>query len=204
MRATEFLREDIEDQQKVWSMIQQNCQPFINEIGGVEKLFSLPIYRGSFDSQNNTSIREIPVLPNRKPRNTQAEWHKAADEWFASTTGVLFRSHAIFADGNKEVGDSYGRGYSEIVIPIRQFNYCWSDIIRDMTLTLERTPREDDESEGDFVWNILDEGGYRFNSGLADAAQSECEIMINCEKVYLINPGFFYMIKNRLQDGSIK
>ena len=187
----------------VLNIIKTNCYPFITAMGGLSNAFMHPLFRGmeGVDFTINPLLK-ISVNQYRTPKDTSPEVHKIADRWFDRNTGIDFRSTSFFATGSFNVAHGYAlRGITARIMPIGNFNYCWSPVYEDMTSDFEvyeenniqdyadeaDTTIDDEDLIPDLVYDFLGNGNYQFNTGLLEAIESKHEIMFSCQSALIIS-----------------
>jgi len=168
----------------------EHCGPYLAEIGSLGQSF-LPmrrLYRGlSRAMADDATFAVIDVHQHRQPRDTLLEVHNMIDDWFRATmpTHIRYRSASVFCTGSLRVAQTYcaGGGLNAVaaVLPIGDYHYCWSTMYADLyrkVLGVTKTKSAIEE--------VLNNGGYKEDSGLRDAMNRGHEIMIHCQKAVLI------------------
>jgi hypothetical protein len=174
--------------------IAKNCKPFLNQVD--EQI--PPLYRGQSDwlTKVTDKLFQSATLKNRQPKDTLIKDHAIIDQWFLDQFGIRFRSnHIMFATGARSVG-FYGNPYS--VIPISNFQFCWSPTITD---TIDLIPKAYEyeipdankldrsykyEVKKEMIEELLERGGYSVTD-LNAAINSGNEVMIHCKEYYLLD-----------------
>ena len=174
--------------QEIAQIIIRDCAPFLSLIGNAP--LSNRIWRGTLKKIPFFSKQKCPV--NRKPRDTDPEVSKIVDDWFLDNMGVRFRSNATFGTGDYHIVDDYGLGFT--VLPIGEFDYCWSPRVKDMTYDLlDEVGATGDNPE--LISDLVAGARYVMNKNLPAAIRSGHEIMIYC-------PNGFYMLHHSLNEQS--
>jgi hypothetical protein len=170
------------------TLLQQNCKPFLSQAG-----WDHPMYRGVTRELPAVSLQQN--IANRRPVNTVASLSNLADSWFVEHTGIKFRSNAVFAAGDLATARSYGTVY--VMFPIGEFKFCWSPVVEDMFMMINdlnnRVPRNTMEVPELFKAEMLKRmghAGYRTDH-LIEAIDSTSEIMVHCNKYYLLSEDMF-------------
>lgn len=193
--------------QKLANIISKNCKPFLKQINEGTP----PLYRGQSAGLNQVEDRlfRSSTIENRKPKDTLINDHNIIDQWLFDHFGIKFRSnHIMFATGQKRVVNHYGKPYK--VIPIGNFQFCWSLSIAD---SLDLVPKayeihyEMEEKYGiedateiseeqykqyraeinkEMIEKRLARGNYS-TSNLDAAIKSENEVMIHCKEYFLLS-----------------
>jgi len=92
--------QDVIEPQHVVNMINKQCQPFLHEVGGWDRLTKHMLYRGiKGERHRDVDIRQ--VHSGRGPSATPMFFHEAFDKEFAKRYGHKFRSNALFCSGKK-------------------------------------------------------------------------------------------------------
>ena len=184
--------------------ISMNCQPFLSEI----KVDTPPLYRGQSNGVNTVvnGLYFSSTKPNRNPKDTPIGDHKLIDQWFFDQFGIRFRSdHIMFATGHIMVGH-YGKAHN--VIPIGDFQFCWSPVINDVLNDIkpamyeihneigekyrdkEKYPQSlielRDIVKNEMILTRLERGKYQ-TTNLPDAIKSGNEVMIHCKEYFLLD-----------------
>lgn len=121
---------------------------------------------------------------DRRPRDTNSGIHEVADKWFLEKFGIAYRSQAIFATPQFYVAQGYAASPEHVVrvIPLTEYNFCWSTKISDM-LMLCMSP-----SDTRTIIQRLNEADY-VDTNLSSAHESGNEIMISCDSYISIPIG---------------
>ena len=172
--------------EKVIEFITQHCKPYLDEVDGISKaLGDLALYRGvsMFKFDEGEYARIVPVNQNRRPTNTSAVAHQAVDDWFQAKFGIRFRQSSVFCTGNLGDAQSYAgtSGTTAIVMPVGDYDYCWSPDVGDLYIELQR-------NKGYSLSALMDINHYKCNEDIIAAIQSDNEIMLHCQSVMLVNP----------------
>jgi len=175
---------------KILNYIKQNCKKYLDEVGGTgNALQNIPLWRGIADSSftfgHEEWTRIIPVRQDRRPVTTKPEVQKELDDWFQQHFGIRFRQSSVFCTSKWDDARSYqsSGGTTVIVLPVGNYDYCWSPDVGDLFIVLQ-------QNQGMDIPELLDISNYQYNKGLIDAIESENEIMIRCQSVMLINPNW--------------
>lgn len=109
--------------------VLNNCQPIIQEVGGIQ---NYSLFRGMDQS---ALFYYAPTRKDRESRDTREEIHHAMDQWFEENFGIKYRSNAIIATGGLGQSKIYGTPY--MIFPEGQIKYLWSDQLRDIGAGIE-------------------------------------------------------------------
>jgi len=173
---------------RIVDYIREHCQQYLDEVGGLRNALSkLPLWRGISRYEFGTDVAVItPVPQNRKPTATDLSIQTLADDWFQEQFGIRFRQSSVFCTGMYEDARSYQYpgGTTLIVLPVGDYDYCWSPIITDLYTVL---PTAQDIEDGSVVSEYLDRGKYKFNTELVRGIESTNEIMLHCKQVMMID-----------------
>lgn len=144
----------------------------------------------SFETNNfyrgfsNSVAPLTPILcrtrKDRRPRDMPIELHESADNWFAQRFGIQYRSQAVFVTGSKFIAQNYAKdsGFVARIIPVGDYNFCWSP--RNSDLLFLRTRREHVTVE-----SFLDNSEYK-ELDLQSACASGNEVMLFCDNYIAI------------------
>jgi len=177
--------------------IKLHCQKYLDEIGGIENaLKDHPLWRGVSESFSRQEwARIIPVRQDRRPTNTDPKLQIVIDDWFQSKTGIRFRQSSAFCTGFYGDARSYQStgGSTPIVLPVGDYDYCWSPNIGDLFIACQRG--DSFMTVDEKAYEALEGGDYRFNTDLIEGIQSGNEIMLHCKSVMIINPSWPVLYK---------
>ena len=189
--------------EQVKSLVEKSCMPYLKKVGGFKNaVFKKPLFRGvRFFIKD--PIKTVDVDQNRQPIDTPEVMHDIINDWFFKRTGIPFRSASIFCTGDWSDARRYARdeGHVVTVIPVGEFNYCWSTVYNDMYEDLGDYVHKLDKIAGrnkdlttkflldkpSNITNFLMKGKYTLNTGLLQAIASKKEVMINCQQVIVIS-----------------
>lgn len=190
MKVNEIITEVVAPTpQEIAAIIRRDCGPFLAMIGNEPLKYR--IFRGIMKKLPYFSKQKCPV--NRKPRDTHPTVSKIVDKWFLDTMGVRFRSNATFGSGDLDlVEDQYGPAFT--VLPIGEFDYCWSPRVSDMTYDLFDIQGVD-WSDPQEITDRLEDAFYIVNENMPKAIDSGNEIMLHC-----VNG--FYMLYHENHDDA--
>jgi hypothetical protein len=175
----------------------KDCAPYLKEIS--YDLTEHRLFRGMHGASLSTMFSKYPVMKDRLPLDTDEKLHDHADDWFYKKFKIRFRTQATFASGSQRVAEEYGDPF--IIFPIGKFDYCYSNIYGDMTNALmdglqkmiEQVPRDQkqhviDDVDGEYAEEILEDGHYKLNTGLATfiTKYPKSEVMIHCDYYYAL------------------
>lgn len=109
-------------------IITEQCQPWIQEIGGMENFYDLPFYRGIKNAVSGAwEVR--PVRQDRRPSDSPKALHEFFNRIIAQSGKVANRSNSLFAYGEPNRTLPYGA--THVVIPLGDFHYTWSTEMQD-------------------------------------------------------------------------
>jgi hypothetical protein len=115
---------DLTDKQK--DLLFKNCKPFLKDVKKRLKNTNHFLYRGITDSRGMPWI-EKNVRQDRRPLDSEQQWHDDFGAGFKRKFGVNARSQGLFTEMIK----SYQYGSPYIVIPKGSYYCIWSDTIQD-------------------------------------------------------------------------
>ena len=202
MRAKQFITESLTTEE-VTSVLTQYCQPYLNMVGLDFALKTHPMYSG----RKNTVFDQKPyvfrsVNQAREPRDSSQFVHKIADSFFREKFGIPYRTTSMFVNGSYNEAKIYG--IPAIVIPVGEFDYCWSPHVEDLYLYTDQAGISNhlNNNNNSSVVNELEEilmhANYQHNKRLQTAIESKNEIMISCKHVALVNPDWVRVYRNAL------
>lgn len=185
--------------------IKLHCKKYLDEVGGiVNALQDIPLWRGF---QGSTLKREewariMPVRQDRRPLGNSREVQLAVDDWFQEQFGIRFRQSSVFCTGNYEDARSYQSDGNNtlIVLPVGDYDYCWSPEVGDLFIGIQQEVRRDRREnlpEVTAALNVVRSGEYRYNTDIIDGIQSQCEIMLHCQSIMVVNPD--WIDRNRVR-----
>jgi hypothetical protein len=190
--------------EEILAMIKRDCKPYLKQKAKGEQL-----YRGTKLLEHNDFCIITP-RKDRKPRDTALGIHKKFDELFMKYHGIKARSEAVFTTPDRTVASYYG--VSGIVFPVGNFKYLWNPNVKD----LATNPSGKDYTEQPWYKAIFNEfmiliskdedvesvientvKGYK-STDLKKAMSLDNEIMIFCDKYYIIQSFWYSDIFKRL------
>jgi hypothetical protein len=199
-------RQEQELAEKVVTILRRDCAPYLDMIGGLQQALVInPLWRGAADfnwDEEEEPIKLINVDLTRMPRDTRHYIHEMLNDWFVRKTGIAYRSQSIFCTGSRFTANQYATGWGNhdngstvIMIPVGNFNYCWSSEIEDLFSYLESDVDTSDLTQGKLNL-LMNNNKYVQNTGLKQAIASNNEIMVNCNQVYIVSEDWVNYIGN--------
>ena len=170
-------------------IIQRDCRPFLDQIGG--NLAMHAIHRGTHQHNHGQNIErglwKYRTQQMRAPKDMPVEAHHVIDNWFFDKFGTRYRSQATFGTGSMMLASEYGM--SHIMLPIGEFDFCWSPTVEDLFKEFGQglNPWVRDAS---VITKWLSTLQYQQNNNLVQAIASGNEIMIHCESYYMLQLNF--------------
>lgn len=170
---------------------EEDCKPWLEATRGTKTYAFHGTKRGPADW-------EIwPMTHREKPRDSNKRLHDEANEFFKEKFGYPCRNW-MFVTGGQNDAAVYGTPYA--IFPIGQFKYLWNSNIYDLT-NLQSTYSSDlwvnDASQSydartekavDLTMtNLKNSHSWKFDRDIKGALRSLYEIMIDCEKFYIMN-----------------
>ena len=186
------------DDRSIAEMLQRDCAPFLAAIKN--NIHVHKMWRGM--NIPETNIARFTTRTDRPPVDTPKVVSNAIDDYFEATTGTRWRSSSVFVSGNQAVAADYGTPFC--MFPIGQFHYCWSSRVNDLYNTLDRQldryhlryhhfsdyPSPEAEEKNKLAFStlnkILPELDYRVDIDLTEAIAMGQEIMVSCDKYYMV------------------
>lgn len=217
MKFFKFLKHD-EEWNPIKEILLENCKPFLNDMGGFKEF----LYRG-MNKRVDTGIVELSTSKDRMPVDTKRKAHEKLDIFFKNRYGWKARSeNVVFAFGSPTPARHYGIPY--LIFPIGKYEYLWSKQVFDLTNTfaayaadwiirnmgaeylndthVQNLPnmKEYDTLIDEFSDELLSTyiKGKSGDRGIYDAAKSGNEVMIHCDKYYLVDIKFQKHIQKEL------
>jgi hypothetical protein len=175
-----FTPPDTEEQIAEW--LSLHCRPWLKAANGEVA------YRGVADHIVDWKVK--PVRKDRMSTNTPEEYHEVLQDVIKSHGFTANRTNSLFVTGDVEQARDYGTPC--VAIPVGYFHYTWFGCTRDpyTMITnhsgLNGKPSLPPEEIEAMLWN-LDVRGDDKRGTLQDAINSGHEIMVECDKVALIN-----------------
>lgn len=205
MRAYEVLLENanIKDIKKY---ILKNCQPYLNDIGGIQNIYKYVLYRGA---NIDSGVKIIEPYKKRRPMITAKELHAAASQAMDELGIKARRDNSIFVTGS--MGEAGGYGSIFVAVPIGEYDFSWSKRVFDFSTesniqyfvrqriitSADSSITRDDMLRSYFTYEqiheLIDDGNLKINyeklraffekhyktTDIKKAIQSNNEIMIN-------------------------
>lgn len=171
-------------------MIEEQCQPFLQMVGGWKGAKKHVLYRGMRRSNNVI----WNVRKNRKPKTSSAPEHNAMNAWFERKFGIKHRSESMFCSADVDVAAGYGRDIYA-VFPIGNFEFAYAAkdniFVQDLLYPIRKKTEavKDDAAK---VTPIVDEvlDGLDFTDqnllGAMKKRKVMPELMINCDSYIAI------------------
>ncbi|MDP2876033.1 MAG: hypothetical protein Q8O00_07600 [Holophaga sp.] len=136
------------------------------------------------------SVRYDPQHPtihetrrNRRPKDASIEFHNAADRWFHSRFGVLYRSQALLLTSRQLTANVYAATPAHVmrILPLSDYRYCWSPNAVDLLFAAKKLEGASPSEIEDHLTSL----GYR-EDGLAEAHVTGHEVMLHCDRYITI------------------
>ncbi len=180
--------------------VKRDCKPWLNAVSKCERKTLVRGYHPKND------IELITTRKDRRPRDTDKPLHKSVNKEFKKTFGWKVRSEGVFTFGGKIVG-GYGIS-SGIVFPVGKFEFVWSKEIEDFFMF---TSQKIGQYKPPGVKNSKEEQEYRekwsrnvvkkySDKDLCKALNSTSEIVIKCDKYWIIRKKFLLSIHGQNSD----
>lgn len=197
MRAKEFIIEStpVDTIAQIIDIIRRDCQLFLLQ---VQPLKLNLLYRGVATDNSRPIIKsQGNILRHRVPSMTPPNAQIAIDDFLERETGRRWRESSVFATHDYVTTSNYGQPFA--IFPIGEFEFCYSPIIYDLFITLQRSGVKDKASIYQFndedpdsvakasksLYNTMANAAYT-TSDLKSGIVAGVEIMIRCEEYYLV------------------
>ena len=189
MRLYNYINEQsnytIEDIDKIISIIQEDCKPYLKDVKNKYKRNFL--FSGRKRTYNFFDKKK--VRKNRRPKDTPTEAHEFIDDWFYENFGIKFRSNSIFCFFSPVAASYYGNSY--MIFPIDRYNIISSPVVEDLYETFEdyfdrwkHASDMDKESYLEWIEDYLDNNiKYKLNT----FTDTNKEVMLNCKEYHLLD-----------------
>jgi hypothetical protein len=171
MRLQQYINEEESNIDKILSVLQKDCKPFLKELD------SNFVWRGTH--RNINAIKELKSrLENRRPSDTDAEVHYHINELFKKKFKWYARN-GVFATGNYQIARDYGKPF--MFFPIGNFKYVWSPDIEDFFTEIDESDYTnydggsdmyDVESDWDEQYGEDQEGHWEYDGKEVDSKDS--------------------------------
>jgi hypothetical protein len=196
VRFKDFLREgDAETAADFLAAIERLCAPFIHELPHPLHPDIL-LFRGMTGLVGDFSM--LDANKSRRPKDTERQFHDAADDWFFDNFGWHARSEGVFCTGSKAQAKVYGPTIYAILPVGPRYEYIWSPKIKDMyqqtgtakhiakqALGLNATDEEVMDESLEILNMVLKSGNYQ-DRDLEAAIMSHNEVMLRCDRYVAI------------------
>jgi len=166
---------------------------------GLPTFETLSFFRGV--SKGYVIDRPSVLVPrhDRQPRNSSAEFHAVADQWFENRFGIAYRSRGLFLTSRLLSARSYAASPLHVVrvVPLSEYAYCWSPTISDLLFSATQFAAAPE-------WKIeahLEAAQYR-EDGLQEAHEAGHELMLYCDQ-YIAIPVSLCEIATDAEGGSV-
>lgn len=201
MKLRQLFEQDIDlESVNIAARIARDCQPFLKQSGFDPSDGGTGIFRGQDRIPN--LFRKFQSR-TRKPVDSADDIHDALDRALNTLTGIKYRSHGVFATGDKREASSYGKAC--MFFPIGDFKFCWSPMIEDAYTVfdsgfnhhepssvtrgyIKASYANDREEYVNELEDFISSGraGYRTDN-LPVSRDKKHEIMFSCKEYYLLD-----------------
>jgi hypothetical protein len=187
--------------------IKKDCAKFLEESRFKGFGPQHELYRGI--KAELPAFHKNRVEMNRQPKDTSKLQHETLNEYFMEQFGINYRSNAFFATSSCSLARDYGCAY--IIFPIGNYQYIWSEQIRDAYLFFDAENREfmndyheifghkieyidhdEDSNNRNYckaIKQYLEKTHPYKDTNLSKAIDHDSEIMIHCENYYTLYYG---------------
>lgn len=115
------------DKDAIIKFIEQNCKPWISEMGGLQNAIKHPFYRGFKQIKTETATFVKKVRPDRIPLSSNRETHNAFNEKIKTCArnekNIALRHNSLFALSVAGKTRIYGTPF--VIFPLNEFAYTW-------------------------------------------------------------------------------
>jgi hypothetical protein len=139
---------------------------------------NLAFLRGTSRRHSSDTVSiEVPRR-DRKPKDSSAAFHAAADDWFDQKFGRRYRSGGLFVTSRRLTATTYAASEDHVmrIVPLSAYSYCWSPNVSDLLFMTQKFGAARREA----IWDELDRSGY-ITSDLKQAHDLGHEVMIYCD-----------------------
>ena len=119
----------IEEKEKVFNYIKEQCSDFLNEVKGAV------LYRGLKNVNESGFISDTYDL-NRKPRNSDPFLQKMFDNELVDLGAIALRKNSIYVTPDLDEAIFYGGKNIYCIYPLNGFHYTWSGTRKDIILCM--------------------------------------------------------------------
>ena len=204
MKLKRYIRESkLSDEERLEdfiSNVKRDCKSWLSAISSCKRK---ALVRGYVAK---SEIEKLTTRKDRRPRDTDKPLHKSVNKEFKKTFGWKPRSEGLFTFGGKIVG-GYGIE-TGIVFPIGNFEFLWSKKIRDFFMwSLDNykppgTKNSKEEQEYRKKWSEDIVKKYD-DKNLCKALDSTSEIIIKCDKYWIIKKKFLLVVYGKQIDNEL-
>lgn len=193
-------KETVEGEERAYliDVIRRNCAPFLHRWDRSAFLFRGVHTRATLDKIFEFGYTEVRVRQDRRPFHSKELHHVQLGRLFQRDNFIARRDNSVFVTGHHLTAVFYDDdGVAQVVFPIGPYNFTWSDMVGDMFTLLQNDPsvRERlDQHDPTLLTSLR----YRQNDDINKAIHSECEIMLQCERVLLVNHKIAQSIVNEI------
>ena len=129
------LLENREQHEMIFQTLEQECAPFIRDMGGMDSIVELADHRPRLGLMRGLQdriqgIAKKGVRADRVPRDLSKTAHSVCDDWFFEKFGYRYRSAAAFCTDSYGQAKAYGQPY--LVFPIGNYKVCKSWYAEDL------------------------------------------------------------------------
>ena len=179
---------------KLIEFMKTNCKEWLSQTNNGDAI----VFRGLKTPTEKFEIAFTkPTRTDRKPRDSSAEDHELFNKLIKDAGLVANRENSIFVSGSFSHALGFSRSEWDdpyAVIPIGNFNYTWSDDLKDWT----------ECAAGHSIENLLKDHLFGDDNTLQKAILSSNEIMISCNSALYVNYKFYqHYVRKMLHNDKI-
>ena len=140
----------------------------------------MQLYRGFVEPIENGLHENHYLTIPRKPKNSHANVHEVADEWFNNKFGIRARTQTIFCTPDIEQAKEYGKPYKLNVVKDSNCKLVFSPLVKDF---IEIVVDINDVNSNKEIIDWLEGKAYEVVTSPYDLPAEFCgEVMLYCEK----------------------
>ena len=186
-RLLEYMKED--ESKSFINGVERKCSSYLK----IYKRHNGKFYRTHGDRVETYTLKK--TRKNRRPLDSPLFLHNLVDDWMKKNFGWRGRSEGLFVWGEWSEWISH----SDLVFPIGDFDFLWNPKVEDLYDTFTKIDNDladiQDPTPEDLkpIFYELKKEILPFytNKDIKKFWYTGCEMMIKCDKYYLVNKSWF-------------